>query len=254
MSQLLKFFRGNAKLGKHIHTFSLPSGFTCPGALECLSKSNRETGKITDGKSTQFRCFSASQETQYPNVRAARWHNFDLLRGKTQDEMFDLLHKSILTLKNLTIIRVHVAGDFFSQDYFNAWTRIAAAHHTTKFYAYTKSLPYWVNLLKYLGNGHKNAYFNNNLVLTASRGGRYDNLIQEFKLRTAEVVFSEAEAKAKKLEIDHDDSHAQKFGKNFALILHGTQPKGTVAAKALSKLKANGFNGYSRKPLPMIEA
>src|SRR4051812_39336424 len=78
----LKFGQGNAKLDDGIHTFSLPAGHFCPFADKCLSKADRETGRITDGPDTEFRCFSASNEVR-GSVRAARWHNADLLRGKS---------------------------------------------------------------------------------------------------------------------------------------------------------------------------
>ena len=87
-----------------------------------------------------------------------------------------------------------------------------------------------------------------NFVLTASYGGRDDHMIQEFNLRSAKVVFSEAEAAELGLEIDHDDSHAAKPSlrdKSFALLIHGTQPAGSEASTALKKLKGKG--SYSRK-------
>ena len=55
--------------------------------------------------------------------------------------------------------------------------------------------------------------------------------------KEALVVYSEQEAIDKGLEIDHDDTHAA-FGKeNFALLIHGTQPKGSAASVALSAIK-----------------
>jgi len=61
------------------------------------------------------------------------------------------------------------------------------------------------------------------------------------------VVFSEEEAAKLGLEIDHDDSHAYKGDKSFALLLHGTQPKGTMAAKAKNKLVTAGVkHSYAR--------
>jgi hypothetical protein len=76
-----------------------------------------------------------------------------------------------------------------------------------------------------------------NLVLTASRGGKYDELIDVAGWKEALVVYSEQEAIDKGLEIDHDDTHAA-FGKeNFALLIHGTQPKGSAASKALQLIK-----------------
>lgn len=231
---LLKFSQGNAKLDKNIFTFSLPSGFACPHALDCLSKANRETGKITDGKKTAFRCFSASQEALYPTVRKQRWHNFDALKGATKDQMSGLIFLSIPS--KATMIRIHVGGDFFSQAYFDAWIDVARLMPEVTFYAYTKSLPYWIARLGSIPS---------NLILTASRGGRKDDLIDQYNLREARVVFSVEEAESLGLEIDHDDSHAYRNGPSFALLIHGTQPKGSKAASAKNALK--GLGSYPRK-------
>ena len=83
------------------------------------------------------------------------------------------------------------------------------------------------------------------------RGGRDDSLIDSEGLRETVVVFSEAEAEEKGLEIDHDDSHAAvpdwEF-ENFALLIHGTQPKGSEASKALQLLRKNKVkHSYNRK-------
>ena len=90
-----------------------------------------------------------------------------------------------------------------------------------------------------------------NLVLTASYGGRDDWRIDEFDMRFAKVVYSEQEAHDLGLAIDHDDSHAAKpslRNQSFALMLHGTQPKGSEAADALKVLKRDKVrHSYSRK-------
>jgi len=54
------------------------------------------------------------------------------------------------------------------------------------------------------------------------------------------------DANAAGLEVDHDDSHC--FGdKPFALLVHGTQPKGSEAGKAISaRRKINKFGGYNK--------
>lgn len=239
---MLKFQEGNAKLdafpnGK-IFTFSLLSGFSCPFAKDCLSKAivTGNTRKIEDGKDCKFRCFSASQEAQYSNVYNSRKHNFDILRNmKTSAEMAARIHQDLP--KKAKIVRIHVAGDFFNQKYFDAWMEVAKLNPTKIFYAYTKSIIYWVNRLGQIPS---------NFVLTASFGGRLDSLIIEHNLRYAKVVFSEREAKSLGLEIDHDESHAVVNGPSFALLLHGTQPKDSDAGEALKKLKKEGKGGYSR--------
>ena len=233
---MLKFSQGNAKLGKDIFTFSIPAGYTCPFAKDCFSKADKETGKIQDGPSTEFRCYSASLESVYPVVRKQRWENFALLKGLSCLEMADLIQASVP--KKAQKVRIHVGGDFFSQSYFDAWMTVAKRLPNIIFYAYTKSLGFWVRRLDEIPA---------NFVLTASKGGKMDALISAYGLRHCEVVYTEQEAIDKGLEIDHDDSHAYTQGPSFALLIHGVQPKGSKAAKAKSALKGKGSYGKGNK-------
>jgi hypothetical protein len=232
----LKFGHGNAKLDVGIYTFSLPAGWFCPFAQDCKSRANRVTGRITDGPHTLFRCFAASGEARGKSVRQARWHNAELLKGKSKDEMVALILDSLTPFAGY--VRLHVSGDFFSQDYFDAWVEIARQRPGTRFYGYTKSLPFWVKRKHELPT---------NFILTASMGGTHDRLIEEHGLRYARVVFSEQEAADLGLEIDHDDSHAMSDGPSFTLLIHGTQPLGSEAAKAVSALRQAGEFGYGER-------
>ncbi len=237
MKKQLKFGKGNAKLSKDIYTFSLPAGHSCPFAYECKASADRKTGKITDGKHQTFRCFSASAEAVYKGTRQARWYNYDMLRDlKTKKAMVNLIRNSIP--EKAMKVRVHVSGDFFNQLYFDAWMDVARSNPTKTFYAYTKSLVYWVKRINNIPE---------NFNLTSSVGGKKDTLIEAHHLKYAKVVFDEGEAKIMGMEIDHDDSHAIRGSKNFALLLHGSQAAGSKASKALSALKKKGIGGYSKK-------
>ena len=230
MNNLLKFQSGNAKLGKNIFTFSLPAGHSCPFASDCLSKADPVTGKLTDGPETKFRCFAASAEAIYTNVRKARWHNYDLLReAKSLDNMAALILGSIP--KKAGIIRIHVSGDFFNEQYFKAWVHVAKLRPEVLFYAYTKSLNYWVNNILTVPDNFK---------LNASEGGKLDAQILEHGLKFAKVVYSPEEAEVLGLAIDHTDEAAYKTGQSFALLIHGQQPKGSKASAAIKDLKARG--------------
>jgi len=230
MSNLLKFQQGNAKLGKNIYTFSLPAGHSCPFANDCLSKADKLTGKLTDGPNTQFRCFAASAEAVYPNVRIARWHNFDLLKKLTTNKATDLILESLP--KKANIVRIHVSGDFFNESYFLAWLQVAKLKPEVLFYAYTKSLIYWVNYIKDIPN---------NLVLNASEGGKLDAQILEHGLKFAKVVYSPEQAEELGLLIDHTDEAAYKTKESFALLIHGQQPKGSKASQSIKDLKARNI-------------
>jgi hypothetical protein len=229
------FGLGNAKLSKSIATFSLPAGHACPFAKECLTKSDRLTGRLTDGQHCQFRCFSATGEARSTSVRKQRWHNFDILRdSKSETKIGTVIQNSLL--QGMDKVRLHISGDFFSERYFVAWINVALNNPLVTFYGYTKALPYLVKYRRHLPG---------NFRFTASRGGTHDKLIAEHGLRCAEVVFSVQEAIDKGLEIDHDDSMAiAPTGTNFALLLHGTQPIGTQASKAWSLLMRSGVGGY----------
>ena len=218
-----------------VYSFSLPAGWSCPQAEICLSKADRITGKITDGKNTTVRCYASSDEAKSPNARQARWHNFDILRGLDFEEIYSELFYAFPN--DADIMRIHVGGDFYNQKYFDAWVFLAQNKPETTFYAYTKSLPYWVSTTYEIPQ---------NLKLIASKGGRSDELIPEYNLREAVIVLSLEEADMLDLDIDHDESIAIQHKSKFALLIHGTQPKGSEASKAVQELKKVGITGYGK--------
>ena len=230
---VLKFSHGNAKLSKDTLIFNLPAGHTCPFAKACMSKANRITGKITDGKHAEYRCYAATSESAFKNTREARWHNFELLRRLDFEGMAKLIKKSLnaFNLKNIKLIRIHESGDFFNQDYFDAFLAVAANNPSKIFYAYTKSIQYWQA---------RRDVIPTNFKITGSFGGRQDATLIKHKLKSNTVVFSEQEAKEKKLKIDHNDQLAWKQDESFAILLHGTQPKGSEAAQAIKAMKSQG--------------
>lgn len=201
-----KFTAGSAYYGFTVHTWNLPSGTTCPGALHCLAYADRATGKLRHGKEQRFRCYSATVE-RYPAVRANAWANFDTCKWLTPAQLAVML--SSLLPRKATHLRIHAGGDFFSQNYFDGWLLFCAQRPELKCWAFTKSIPYWQGRLDEVPA---------NLTLTASLGGRHDALAEELGLRTARVVASIEEAAALGLPIDTDDALAMVPGPSFALL------------------------------------
>ncbi len=233
-----KLIKLQEKLGKRLFTFSTLSGYNCPGAKDCQSFAVQdENGKmhIEDGKHTVFRCFSASQEVIFPAVYKSRKENTELVALAAADKQAAVSTILSSLPAKCEVLRIHVAGDFKTQAYFDVWLEVAKSRPNILFYAYTKSLPFWIK---------RKDSIPVNFILTASVGGRYDKLIAPHNLRSATVVGSESEAKALKLPIDHDDYLAANPGPSFALLLHGPQPKGSKASKDWQVLKAAGKAGY----------
>ncbi len=237
---MLRFSPANTKLkklqkkiGKKVFSLDLLSGHSCPFAKDCLAKAVELPDgkrKIVDGPNTLFRCYAASQEARLRGVYNKRKENSDeLLAIKNSSFSMAVMIRQAMPEK-AEVIRIHSSGDFFSQKHFDAWMNVAFHNPKMTFYAYTKSLRFWVNRLKTLPK---------NMVMTASYGGIDDHLIKEYKLRASHVVFSVEEAKKMRLAIDYDDSLAynKTYKKSFCLLLHGTQPPETNASKAWQKLR-----------------
>lgn len=227
----LFFGVGNSKL-MGIHHFSLPAGYACPGALHCWAKANEKTGFVTDHPLQKFRCYAVSDESRYAAVRERRHLNYNLLRNKTRKEMRDIILRDFP--KIVAVMRIHIGGDFFNQAYFDAWLDVAEAKPLVRFYAYTKSLPFWVNRILDIPP---------NLNLTASRGGRYDALIDKHSLRSATVVFHPEEAEALNLELSHHDNDeaAREGDGDFALLLHGSGRPGSAHGEATARMREEGI-------------
>jgi hypothetical protein len=161
------------------------------------------------------------------------------------------------------VVRVHVSGDFYSQEYFDAWMKAADNFPDIQFYAYTKSIPYWQHSLDIIPS---------NFMLNASYGGKHDEMIKDLRLKFAKVCFSAEEANNYPYEKDgltlqtfgpdreevqteyleasgavvqikglpiceEDDAPAYNSEVPFALLLHGVQPKGSPAATAIAGIK-----------------
>lgn len=248
---MLKLSKGNNKLPKSTMIFSLPAGKSCPGAKDCKSSVEYvpSIGRFTvvDGPDSQFRCYAATSELIYKGVREARQHNFDLVlpmaRAKDTTGMVELILRSMhkAGMKGVTAVRVHESGDYFTYSYFAAWMAVATAFPGIKFYSYSKSLPFIVR-------GKKEGIIPPNFYFTASKGGKFDYLIEPNGFKSVTVTTTEDQTAAVKAtggKFDHDDSLALGDA-DFFLQVHGQQPKGTPAAKYWDKLVKSGTGGYNK--------
>lgn len=242
---LLSISKDNAKLD-HPY-FSLPAGYSCPFADKCKTLVPRDRKKIDDKLIQQYgdvRCYAGSEEARYPDAQKMRWRNKDLLDQFDQQGKTDLILKSLKYFEQnhgkIDVFRIHESGDFYDMEYFNSWLEVARQRPDILFYAYTKSLPFWME---------RKADIPDNLKLIASVGGKRDNLISKYDLRHAVVVNSPEDAKKLRLPIDIDDTLAHNYDGNFALLIHGTQQAGTELSKQayknrdiLKKLKRGEFD------------
>jgi hypothetical protein len=249
---VLNFSNGNMKL--QWPYFSLPAGYTCPFATQCKTLPAKWKGTAKQGKfekpasweknyqlakGAKYLCYAGRAQAQYPGANIQAFSNLNLLKKfKTKEKMADLIVKSLRYhgLESTDLFRIHEAGDFFSQEYFDAWLEVARRMPGTLFYAYTVSLPFWLS---------RKGQIPKNFKLIASMDEDNEELINAEGLRYAKVVGSTEEARELGLRMDVDDMLAWGTDDSFALPLHGSQPKGSEAAEIRKKQTKKDETGKS---------
>lgn len=128
---------GNMKLARNDKEYfliwNLPAVTTCPNRTAMCEKA----------------CYARKAERLYPQVLPCRENNFDLSRKSSFT--YDMIHTIRYYLglkKNIgkkCYFRIHESGDFYNQNYTNAWIYIASQLPEVTFLAYTKSIQFFTN-------------------------------------------------------------------------------------------------------------
>jgi len=194
----------NAKMKKtskenktKIFNFSIPayktkSGkITCPFAKECVKFCYAQKGNYT----------------RFPKIGELMEQKYNI--SKTNN--FIPLMNEEIQKKKATHVRVHDSGDFYSIAYLNKWVQIAKNNKSVIFYAYTKSIKFFVNGLK----------LPKNLKIIFSEGSKTDNLINVAKDRHARIFKSkELLAAAGYVNASDNDLKAITENKKVGLVYH----------------------------------
>jgi len=121
----------NGKTPTIANTFGLPAGknFSCPGATSIC----------------ETVCYAGKLEKVYKGVRANLLHNWDLLRNEDLMGMYTLLSEMIAEFKTdcvkrnaKMLFRIHWDGDFFSDEYAQAWRLVIEEQPDVQFWVYTR--------------------------------------------------------------------------------------------------------------------
>ena len=121
----------NGKTPTIANTFGLPAGknYSCPGATSIC----------------ETVCYAGKLEKVYKGVRANLLHNWELLRNEDRMGMYSLLSDMIAEFKTdcvkrnaKMLFRIHWDGDFFSDEYAQAWRLVIEEQPDIQFWVYTR--------------------------------------------------------------------------------------------------------------------
>jgi len=113
--------------------------------------------------------------------------------------------------KKATHIRIHDSGDFYSVKYLQKWIDIAIQNTNVIFYAYTKSIKFFINGLK----------LPKNLKIIFSEGSKNDNLINTVRDRHARIFKDLTQLlSAGYIDASNNDLKAITENKKVGLVYH----------------------------------
>ena len=121
----------NGKQAAIANTFGLPAGkdFSCPGATSVC----------------ETVCYAGKLEKLFKGVKANLLHNWDLLKDADLQTMYTLLSEMIAEFKSDCVkkdapmlFRIHWDGDFFNDEYANAWRMVIEEQPDIQFWVYTR--------------------------------------------------------------------------------------------------------------------
>lgn len=147
-----------------IASFSLTPGCTCRHDAPCWKS---------------HKCYATKGNYRFDNVKEAHARNYKLLR-ENPDSVFAQLKAHVFTVR---FFRFHVAGDFYSYDYFCRVMKLATESPWCRFLAFTKS---YEIANKYID---ENGSLPENFTLIFSAWGKNWKFPNPHNLPTAEVVF-----------------------------------------------------------------
>jgi hypothetical protein len=196
LTQNKKLKKTSIANNKRVLNFSLPaykteSGKTvCPFAKDCIKY-----------------CYAQKGNYRYPSVKKGLNKRYELSKTKN----FVPMMNATITLERPTHVRIHDSGDFYSIEYLNKWLEIAKQNKDVIFYAYTKSIKFFINGLK----------LPENLKIIFSEGSKTDNLIDTKKHRHAKIFKSAAELiNAGYINASDNDLNAITNNKKVGLVYH----------------------------------
>jgi len=196
----LKWSFNNSKVSKlNAVSFGLPAYQSSDGFLVC-----------PQANSCKAICYARQGHYLLSNVAAAREYNLAIIRNNITD--FETKATEDLVKITNKIVRIHDSGDFYSQEYYDAWNRIARHFPNKIFYAYTKSL-------------HLNLWHNKakNLKITQSEGGLLDDKIDKKKPHARIFSTNYLRRKAKYGDGHMTDTLAIRGAQKIGLVYHGNK-------------------------------
>ena len=197
LTQNAKIKKTSKENNAKIFNFSIPAyktkdgKVTCPFADSCVKYCYAQKGNYT----------------RFPVVQELMEEKYKISKTNT----FIPLMNEEIKKKKATHVRIHDSGDFYSPTYLQKWLDIATQNKDVIFYAYTKSIKFFVDGLK----------LPKNLKIIFSEGSKTDNLIDVNKHRHARIFKSKELLKAAGyIDASSNDLKAITSNKRVGLVYH----------------------------------
>lgn len=203
MQYLKQYLSTNTKLKRDgIYSFGIPAYksstglITCPGALNCIKG-----------------CYARTGLYNMPSVKRAQEARLALTKDS---ELFIAVIDTELRKRKVKVLRIHDSGDFYSEQYRDAWFSIMQLNPKVRFYAYTKNIPLFHGIKLPL-----------NFTLIYSEGGKFDSSINTETDRHSRVFETLKQLKQAGYTdtTKHDKQAFTAKSNKIGLVYHGGKAK-----------------------------
>ena len=197
-------------------------GWTLPAHWVTLSTGKKFNTCPNAGICGAF-CYAKSGTYQFSNVKNNR------------PKWLYLMNEEISKPKYASkYIRIHDAGDFFSEQYAHDWLNLAKQHPKTIFYTYTKEVDLFKNKLK--------KYTPPNFIVIYSFGGMQDKMIDVDVDRHSDVFHDYDEMIAKGYNDIGDDDKQSAINPNHKVGLYRNN-----IPHLIKKMAVKNFSQWQKK-------
>jgi hypothetical protein len=209
-------------------------GWTLPAHWATLTDGTRFNTCRNAGICGAF-CYAKTGTFQFSNVKRAHLEKLELVLNQ-REKWIEMMNDELSLKKyNGKFIRIHDAGDFFSEQYMLDWFQIAESNPHCTFYSYTKEILMFKS-------AKLNGIIPSNFIVIFSFGGKLDHLIDRDVDRHSDVFTDFAEMMDHGYFHNNDDDKQAAINPNHRVGLFRNN-----IPHVIKKMKNKSFSNWSMK-------
>lgn len=177
---------------------------------------------------SKYLCSHAAQQCN-STVSKVVHYNYKMIQSHLSDDTFqELVDNTMERINHPKHILLHVAGDFYSKEYFDAWMEAARRHDGKTFEFVTKNLAWLLE-----------SELPKNVKAVASAGGLQDELLPKIRERNQGIAINH-------VRFSDADASLNSFPTRIEIFPEETPPEGAIILQGLQEANTESGDFVTR--------